>query len=295
VTFLLAHLSDPHIGPLPVPLKRELVGKRFTGWLNWKRGRSAIHDMEVLGEIVADMRRHAPDHLAVTGDILNIGLPGEFPLASAWLSTLGPPQDVSFVPGNHDAYTRGSMPHLARTFAPWTEGHGTGLAAFPYLRVRGEVALIGLSSGVPTAPLLASGRMGRSQQVAFAQLLDETRARGLCRVVMIHHPPYRQGASPGRGLSDARAFEAIIARHGAELVIHGHNHRHMVAYLPGPGRRVPVVGVASASAVPGTPHHRAAWHLYAIRREGEGWSVAMSGRGLLPGTRAIGDLHLPPL
>lgn len=289
VTFLLAHLSDAHIGPLPRPLKRDLIGKRFTGWLNWNRGRHALHDMEVLGRIVEDIKAHKPDHVAMTGDILNIGLPTEFPLASAWLNTLGPRQDVSFVPGNHDAYVRGSMPHLARTFAPWTQEQGEGDGTYPYLRVRGDVALIGLSSGVPTPPLIASGRLGPDQRQKFARLLDET--RGLVRVVMIHHPPYRRGATPGRGLTDARAFEAILARHGAELVIHGHNHRRMLAMLRSPGGPTPVVGAASASAVPGSARHRAAWNLYAIERLGEFWSIEMRVRGLLPGSLEIGDLE----
>ena len=296
MTFVLAHLTDPHIGPLPVPRKRELIGKRFTGWLNWRGGRNVLHDMGVLGELVADMRAHRPDHVAVTGDILNIGLPGEFPLAAAWLSSVGPVPDVSFVPGNHDAYTRGSMPWLVRTFAPWTTSDTPRSGeTYPYLRVRGDVALIGLSSGVPTAPFMAHGRMGAAQRRAFADLLDTTKAQGLCRVVMIHHPPYRRGASPGRGLTDARAFEAILARHGAELVIHGHNHRHLAARLPVPGGTVPVVGVASASAVPGTPGHRAAYHLYTITRTNEGWHIDLRCRGLLPGTRTIGDLHVPAI
>lgn len=296
MTFVLAHLSDAHIGPLPTPLKRELIGKRFTGWLNWRGGRNVLHDMGVLGELVADMRAHHPDHVAMTGDILNIGLPAEFPLAAAWLSTVGPPTDVSFVPGNHDAYTRGSMPHLVRTFAPWTTNDTPRSGeTYPYLRVRDDVALIGLSSGVPTAPFMAHGRMGAAQRRAFADLLDTTKAQGLCRVVMIHHPPYRRGATPGRGLTDARAFEAILARHGAELVIHGHNHRHLAARLPVPGGHVPVVGVASASAVPGTPGHRAAYHLYSISRKNEGWHIGLRCRGLLPGTRTIGDLHVAEL
>jgi 3',5'-cyclic AMP phosphodiesterase CpdA len=289
VTFLLAHLSDAHIGPLPRPLKRDLIGKRFTGWLNWNRGRSARHDMNVLARIVEDMKAHKPDHIAMTGDILNLGLPTEFPLASAWLNTLGAPEDVSFVPGNHDAYVRGSMPHLVRTFAPWTEQCGDGLASFPYLRVRGDVALIGLSSGLPTAPLIASGRLGFEQLQKFAKLLDET--RGLARVVMIHHPPYKLGSTPGRRLTDARAFESILAHHGAELVIHGHNHRRMLASLPSPGGPTPVVGAASASAVPGSLRHRAAWNLYCIDRRGDGWFIEMRTRGLLPDSREIGELE----
>ena len=287
---LIAHLSDAHIGPLPAPRWRELMGKRLTGYINWQR-RDGIHNMDVLEALVADMHAHRPDHVMMTGDVLNIGLPAEFALAAAWLHRLGAPTDVSFVPGNHDAYVRGSMPYLMRTFAPWTASDGAHETTYPYLRVRGDIALIGLSSGTPTPFFIASGRLGRSQRAAFARLLDETRDRGLMRVVMIHHPPWRGGATPGRGLNDVRAFERIIATHGAELIVHGHNHRSSVAHLPGPGATiVPVVGVASASAVPGTPRHRAAYHLFRISKAPAGWHIEAHARGILPGTRQIGDL-----
>jgi len=229
----------------------------------------------------------------MTGDILNIGLPAEFPLASAWLATLGDPHGVSFVPGNHDAYLRGSMPYLLQTFAPWTtddRGHGQPVP-YPYLRRRGKVALIGLASGVPTMTFLASGRLGAEQCNAFVRLLEETAGQGLVRIVMIHHPPYRGGATPGRRLTDATAFEKIIAAHKVDLVIHGHNHRFSLARLKSAGGTVPVVGVPSASAVPGTARHRAAYHLYAITEGRHGIAIVGRTRGLLSGTREIiGDL-----
>ena len=154
-SFLLAHLSDAHIGPIPHFLRRELLNKRFTGYMNWKR-RAHIHNMEALGAIVADMQAHAPDHIAMTGDVMNIGLPTEFPIAKAWLETLGDPGDVSFTPGNHDAYVRANVPWINETFAPWCSSDGEAHTQFPYLRVRGQIALIGLSSGVPTAPFMAA-------------------------------------------------------------------------------------------------------------------------------------------
>lgn len=294
MSFTLAHLSDAHIGPLPKPRLRELAGKRLTGYINWRR-RNTIHNMEVLAEIVADIRAHAPDHIAMTGDIMNIGLPGEFVQARAWLQELGEPHDVSFVPGNHDAYVRGVMSFIPQTFAPWCSCDGATQTSFPYLRVRGEVALIGLSSAVPTAPFMASGAVGAVQMQAFETLLRETGARGLFRVVMIHHPPWQGGASFGRGLRDARAFEQAILRCGAELVLHGHNHRLLNHKLAGPSGPVPCIGVASASAVPGTPRHRAAWHMFEIGRQGNAWRVHASGRGFREGAhglsdRVIGDL-----
>jgi 3',5'-cyclic AMP phosphodiesterase CpdA len=161
---------------------------------------------------------------------------------------------------------------------------------FPYLRVRGDVALIGVSSGVPTLPLLASGRLGLEQREALAKLLDDTGQRGLMRVVMIHHPPTQGGAKFARGLTDARELEKLIVRHGAELIIHGHNHRLQVRHIEGGGRRVPCVGVASASAVPGTPLHRAAYHLYRFEKSGNAWKIDARIRGTAPGGEHVTDI-----
>ncbi|WOJ91454.1 metallophosphoesterase [Methylocapsa polymorpha] len=295
MSFLLAHLSDPHIGPLPRPRRRELFGKRVTGYLNWRRGRSLSHDMGVLSQIVADVKAHHPSHVAMTGDISNIGLPAEFQLARTWLETLGGAEDVSFVPGNHDAYVRGSMPDLARAFAPWTTGERLDGAQYPYLRVRGEVALIGLSSGVPTPFFIASGRLGREQLRDAETLLLAAAKRGLARVVMIHHPPQCAAPSLGRGLTDARDFEALIRRVGAELIIHGHNHKLCTAHMEGPAGLVPVVGAPSASAVRGAPHHRAAYLLFEIAGSGRDCKIEGRARGLLPGAAMIGDLGRIPL
>jgi 3',5'-cyclic AMP phosphodiesterase CpdA len=143
---------------------------------------------------------------------------------------------------------------------------------------------------VPTAPLLASGRLGPEQRDRLEITLAETGARGLMRVVMIHHPPHRKGATPGRGLSDARRFEKLIAQYGAELIIHGHNHRHSLAHIAGPNGPVPIVGVASASAVPGTERHRAAWQMYEITRDGDRWSVEGVIRGLRADDSAVVEL-----
>ncbi|HUB64384.1 MAG TPA: metallophosphoesterase [Methylocella sp.] len=287
---LLAHLSDPHVGPLPPPRRRELIGKRVTGYLNWTRSRSRIHDMGVLEQIVADMKAHHPGHVAITGDISNIGLPAEFQLARNWLETLGPSEDVSFVPGNHDAYVRGSLPDLARTFAPWTTGETSGDERFPYVRVRGDVALIGLSSGVPTPLFVASGYLGRRQLQAAEKFLVETARRGLIRVVMLHHPPETTASHLGRGLVDARSFTAMIRRAGAELIIHGHNHRLNLTRMEGPRGLVPVVGVPSASVLRGSPHQRAGYHLFEISGNGADSKIAGRARGLLPGTTVVGDL-----
>jgi len=296
MSFTIAHLSDAHIGPLPRPSLRELMGKRGLGYINWRRGRDRAHDMDLLRRIVADLLRHKPDHVAMTGDILNIGLPAEYPAGAAWLRTLGDPAEVSFTPGNHDAYVRDSMIHLASAFTPWTtsDGEVAPVASFPFLRQRDDVALIGLCSGAPSGPLMATGRLGPAQLAALASMLEETGERGLARVIMIHHPALHGGAPATRRLTDARALEAIVRRAGAELILHGHNHVRSLAFLASPAsrtlsRRIPVIGVPSASAASRIPRLRASYHLLRLEREGQSWRIAARARGPLSDSREIGE------
>jgi len=122
--------------------------------------------------------------------------------------------------------------------------------------------------------------------------LEYAGERGYARVVMIHHPPLPGLASPRKALSDAGPLRDVLVEEGAELVLHGHNHRLVRHILPGDGRMVPSIGVASASAVPGSPRHRAAWHLHAIDRTDSGWTITTRVRGFSPGSDEIGDIEI---
>ncbi len=260
--FTLAHLSDPHLGPIPAPHWRELLNKRLTGYLNWRRKRQFIHNMDVLDSLVADLVARKPAHISCTGDLLNLGMAGECATARSFLERLGLPEDVSVVPGNHDAYVADSMQHIINTFAPYMTSDTGRFEGYPFVRLRGPIALIGLSSGVPTLPFSARGTLGREQRQRLEQALRFLGTQHLARVIMIHHPPYEGGARIGRGLTDAIGFESALEREGAELVIHGHNHVTSVAHLNGPKGLIPVVGVPSASASGGTPSHQAGYHLF---------------------------------
>jgi 3',5'-cyclic AMP phosphodiesterase CpdA len=283
--FRLVHLSDPHIGPLPRPRWRELLGKRATGYINWQRGRHRAHDMDALAALVSDLRAQKPDHVALTGDICNIGLPAEYPLAAQWMRTLGAPHEVSLAPGNHDAYLRASVRHMVREWRPWIsgdrenegsegerlegerlegerlEGEGLGEENFPFLRRRDGVAIIGLCSGVPMLPFVAAGKLGASQLERFEAMLDAT--RGDMRVVLLHHPPV-DGGGAIRNLQDHRDFARVLARMGAELVLHGHAHSITRKSMAGPEGPIPVLGIGSASSIGRNPRRRAAYYLIDI-------------------------------
>ena len=258
----------------------ELLGKRLTGYWNWKRHRFSIHNMGVLAAIVDDVVSHKPDHIALSGDLVNIGMHSEYHVAHQHLAGLGDAEHVSIVPGNHDAYVHGSLDMMQTVFGRHMTGDD-GRHGFPYLRRRGDVALIGLSSAIPTLPFIAEGAMGPAQLARLDDLLPHVRRSHAATVIMIHHPPHSGGARRFRGLRDAPALERILARHGADLIVHGHNHKRSLAYLPGPqGSEIPVVGVASASAVPGDPQHRAAYHLFKITPREGGAHIAMDVRGM---------------
>ena len=276
--FRLAHLSDIHLGPLPAVAYRDLVSKRITGYINWRRNRASNLHEGVIDRIVADLKTCSPDHTAVSGDLMNLALDGEVALARLWLEALGKPDDVSVVPGNHDAYVPGALDKACAAWGPWM--HGDDMAeparrgAFPFMRVRGNVAVIGVSSARATAPFMASG------------MLDEAGRRGLCRVVMIHHPPVR-GADPAhKRLLGIGRFQKVARVHGVELVLHGHTH------LPTTHRigAIPVVGVAAAGQAPGGRRPAGQYNLIEIDGEPGRWRITLTRRGLGASGMDIGTI-----
>jgi 3',5'-cyclic AMP phosphodiesterase CpdA len=279
--FTLAHLSDPHLAPPPAPHWDELIGKRVTGYINWRRKRRFIHLATALASAVADLRAQSPDHIAVTGDIANIALPAEFIRGRDWLERLGQAHDVTFVPGNHDIYVREAAALAGRQWGTYMcDDKGAG--GFPFVRRRGPIALIGLSSGVPTAPLLATGWLGTKQLAELAAVLDKLKREDLFRVILIHHPPV-SAARRHKRLLDAAALMRVLAAHGADLLLHGHDHRHMVNWLEGPdGTRVPAVGVPSASSSLAGDREAAGYNLYRIQGTRGAWRCDVTSRGLGP-------------
>jgi 3',5'-cyclic AMP phosphodiesterase CpdA len=278
-TFTLAHLSDPHLPPLPAARLRDLAGKRALGYVNWTRNRHKYHRREVLDALVADMQAQRPDHIAVTGDLVNLALEAEFTPARAWLEGVGPPQQVTVVPGNHDAYVRATRHHFAGTFGKYLQGDaGTDGPRFPFVRRRGPLALIGVSSAVPTLPLMATGRLGRAQLDALDRELAQLPADETFRVLLVHHPLH--STSRMKRLTDSRALRAVLKRRGVELVLHGHDHIHSTMWLEGAGQEIPAVGVPSASALAHRHYPAAAYNLFSIAREDGKWRCVHTVRAI---------------
>jgi 3',5'-cyclic AMP phosphodiesterase CpdA len=282
--FTLAHLSDPHLPPLPAPRLAELAGKRALGYLNWTRNRRKVHRREVLDALVSDMQAQTPDHIAVTGDLVNLALEAEFAPSRTWLESVGTPDRVTAIPGNHDAYVRATRHRFVEAWADYVGGDDAaadGGVAFPSLRRRGPLALISLSSAVPTPPLMATGWLGRGQLDALERMLTRLAGEEVFRVLLVHHP--LRSDSRTKRLTDSSELLALLRQHGVELVLHGHDHVHSTIWIEGPAGKIPAIGVPSASAVAHGRYPAAAYNLFSIAREGAAWRCEQTVRGFKNG------------
>jgi 3',5'-cyclic AMP phosphodiesterase CpdA len=277
--FVLAHLSDPHLPPLPALRLRDFVGKRALGYLNWTRNRHKYQRRDVLDRLLSDLQAQRPDHIAITGDLVNLALEAEFAPARIWLESVGASDRVTVVPGNHDAYVRATRHRFAEAAGDYLRGDDLADdgAIFPFLRRRGPLALIGVSSAVPTAPLMATGWLGRTQFDALERMLTRLSAEQVFRVLLIHHPLH--SSSRAKRLTDSDQVLALLKTNGVELILHGHDHMHSTMWFEGPKGKIPAIGVPSASAVAHGRSPAAAYNLFAIERDGDTWRCEQTVRG----------------
>lgn len=279
--FYLAHISDVHLAPLPQPSLFELCGKRLTGYLNWQKKRKNQMATNVLEILMDSLKEMNPDHLVISGDLVNLALDKEFEQARHWLLNQGEPQNISLTFGNHDAYVHGAFQKACTLFKPWIEGDTPQKKAFPYMRIRKNIAIISASSAIATPPFQAFGYFGKRQAQALSQLLNEAAMRKLFRVVIIHHPPFHHATFWHKKLWGIERFLDVIKHHGCELVLHGHTHLPTLKTIQGAAGKIPIVGVSSASQAFGEKQPPAGFNLFAIDGESSQWHCQLQRYNLI--------------
>ena len=262
--FTLAHLSDLHLPFEPRLGLGQRFSKRQLSALSWRRRRH-LHRPEILDALAADVRAAGVDHIVVTGDITNFSLPTEFRQAAAWLEALAPAGALSLVPGNHDALVPVRAAEGLDHWAGWTRS----VEGWPFVHRLGNLSLIGLDSAVPTAPLLARGRLGAAQLERLERVLVAEGEAGRLRIVALHHPPAAGAIGWRKALADQPALAAVLRRAGAELVLHGHARDARLDALPGPREPIPCLCVPSSSALPSAWDQGARWHRLILGGEDE--------------------------
>lgn len=291
----IAHLSDLHLLDLAGAVPFRLFNKRLTGYVNVRFKRGAVHKAFAVRAAARQIRRLGIDHVVVTGDLTNLALQTEFELVARILrDELAMPADrVSVVPGNHDVYTRGAFraARFESYLAPYITSDLPAVsagAAFPFVRLRGPVAIIGLSTAAPRLPLVASGVLGRRQLAALETALAHPEVSSRFPLLLQHHPwhnPPSRAKAMLEGLDDAPEQGRILESLRAGLLVHGHLHRRIHRVLPGVAGLF-AVGTASASLLHDSDERMSGFNVYEIDDNG---LASVTSHRLVPG--AHDDAH----
>jgi 3',5'-cyclic AMP phosphodiesterase CpdA len=261
------HCSDIHLLNLRGVGPHRFLNKRLTGGVNLMLKRGKHHDGALFDRVVEHAREQAVDRVVITGDLSNLALEQEFEHIHAKLDAVGLP--VTIIPGNHDAYTRGSVRvrRFERMLGRFMLGERLGddpEHLYPFVQRFDEVALIGVSTAQASMPLYAIGTVGERQLSRLDQMLQGLGREGLTRVVLIHHPVMPGVSKRRHDLLDIHEFGQVIARRGAELILHGHEHRAIAGTIPGLDAPVPVHGISSATNLSRAPGREAAFSIYRV-------------------------------
>ena len=275
----IAHVSDLHVlSPLGVEWRKILFNKRITALANLLLVRARMFRRDYLDAVLAAAARNA-DHVVVTGDVTNMSLESEYKEAERMLQAVARTVEVTVIPGNHDVY----LPHVrregrfSRHFNSFFESDLPELAVdtpggrFPCVRLRGPVAIIGLSSAVPRPPFVSSGHLGRQQLEALTRILVHPAVACRTPIVLVHHDPMDSRFRLEQlrsGLTDARALRDALRNVARGLVLFGHVHVRTRSELLTDAGVLEVVSAGAAAVDHSSDAVRAGYNLYDIDSDG---------------------------
>jgi 3',5'-cyclic AMP phosphodiesterase CpdA len=273
--YRLAHISDAHLGPMPNIGWTKLLSKRLTGYINWQRNRAKQFSPDILSGLLSHMLKARPDHIVITGDLINLSLAEEIARAKIWLEAIGSGKNVSIVCGNHDAYIKGMLEVAIQSWQEYLIGDDRkpviNNSSFPILRHRGPCSLILVNTAVPTKPFNSTGLFDQEQAEKLEQMLHQERDN--CRVILIHHPPFENATSPSKELIGQQLFRDVVHQKGAELILHGHTHLDTYVQIDSPDKPAPVICVPAAGQGIGGRKPAARYNWFEIEGKSGNWNI----------------------
>jgi len=227
----LIHLTDPHLSSLDDEKFWQLRGKRWSGYLSWRKNRRQRYLPAVLDKLTEAVKAENADKILLTGDLIQIGLESEIAQAATWLDTLGAAAQVMLVPGNHDTYAHGSADAVYKAWSSYLfQDQPSDLTnetnPFPVLRKQGGISFIGLSTACVTPVFMAGGKLGGEQLAKLGELLRQATDEKQMVCLLIHHPPLPGMTVRRKALADADALQAVLELNPPLLVFHGHLHHN---------------------------------------------------------------------
>jgi len=255
-----------------------LLNKRLTGYANLVLRRGRVHRREFLKAVLDEALRSA-DHLVVTGDITNLALDSEFDDARQMLDAAARSVEITVVPGNHDIYLPSVFRErrFPRFFGQFLQSDLPQFALdlptgpYPCVKLRGSVAIIALSSGVPRPPFVSAGYVGKAQLAALELVLQHPEVARRMPVVLIHHPPVDERIRLVQlrdGLVDGPALHRALDPLARGLVLFGHLHVRWRSRQLTRAGALDVVCASGAALDHPDPAVRAGFNAYEIDEEG---------------------------
>jgi 3',5'-cyclic AMP phosphodiesterase CpdA len=218
----------------------------------------------------------------VTGDLTDSGEPEQMDCARTLLDRLAATNPVLAVPGNHDYAWKGLF-HKDKAWQQWVKRLGSPLGWpgqppwVPWLTVDvppgvdglgvwddpgGELVYFGVDSGDPEDKVNTA--RGYVSKGLAAGLKRELRKRaGKCRVVMLHHHPFDDGAFM-KLVGAERLLDAV--RGNCEILLFGHDH-HLGLWRGRDG--VPII-VASHKTTDEVFEHHLMISIIEVNRDAKG-------------------------
>ncbi len=271
----IAHFSDLHLLSFDGVGVGRFLNKRLTGFMMLRFHRKSVHKPHAVRAVADQVKAAGVDHVCITGDLTNLALEPEFELVRRFLEDdLGlRPDQVSVIPGNHDVYTSGSArkrrfeqyfgPYIASDLPQFGVEHFG--AKYPYVKLRGHVAIIGMSTAVPRMPMVAAGRFGSAQIDQLEHILEHAEVKARTKVILQHHPAHNlknRVVAYMEGLHDSRHMVRTLQKLEHGMILHGHSHIRVRRTITTKMGTIDVVGATSASLLSSNRHRHAGFNLY---------------------------------
>jgi 3',5'-cyclic AMP phosphodiesterase CpdA len=222
----IAHLSDAHVLD-PRPSRTRSGWSMRVRFLSFGRPLDAAGRVRKLQRSLQTAQRVGANHVVLSGDLTEIGTPGEFETLAEVLHDSGIPADrISLIPGNHDLYSSADA---------WRWALAGPLAAFASTSADRPGKMLDVG-GATLMPIDATFHqpVTRSAGVVAPEVLEciERRAAdptfaGRPLVLVQHHPPFVRKTKAWHwvdGLMGARRMMHLMETFRHLFVLHGHLH-----------------------------------------------------------------------
>ena len=226
--------SDLHIGVFP--RLSQMLNKRALGAFNHffrRRNRLRAENISRLAELRPQIN---PDVTICDGDLGSVGLPEEFERAMEMLAPfIG--DSFFYVPGNHDAYVRGSMPCVKNAIERLNDGRWNPEKAVISLNCN-ELQLTLINAARPMAYHLSCGVIDSRMQ---EELSGISRDGSLASLAVCHFPAIeKDGSLVGwrHGLRGASFMREMLTGGRFDAILSGHTHKPYIFTFPDGGTQV---------------------------------------------------------